>query len=126
MPRALKTCSIPGCPQLCTKGRCDEHRADAERARGTRQQRGYGVGHNRRFRPGVLRRDPLCVCTDTSHGHGPQCLAPSTDADHHPRSKRELIRLGLDSTDPQYGRGLCGQCHKQHTAWAQPGGWHQR
>lgn len=122
MPRALKVCSSPGCPELVERGRCEQCRAEAEQRRGTAAQRGYGTRH-RRFRAGVLRRDPLCVCDDQDHEHGPRCLVPSTVADHHPRSRRELERLGLDPNDPQYGRGLCKQCHDRHTSRAQPGGW---
>lgn len=124
MPRALRVCSTTGCPELTTGGRCQAHRKAAEQARGSRQARGYGPGHERRFRPGVLRREPLCVCEDEAHGHGPRCLRPSTVADHWPRDRRELVRLGLDADDPQYGRGICKACHDQHTAVAQPGGWH--
>jgi 5-methylcytosine-specific restriction protein A len=123
MARALKTCSTPGCPELVASGRCTTHTRQADQRRGTRQQRGYGKAHTNRFRPGVLRRDPLCMCTDTAHGHGPRCLTPSTVADHYPRDKRELQALGLDDNDPQYGRGLCKTCHDHHTAQVQPGGW---
>ncbi|HEX5994454.1 MAG TPA: hypothetical protein VFY84_04870 [Jiangellales bacterium] len=124
MPRALKNCSQPGCWQLVPHGRCDTHRREAEQRRGTRQQRGYGQGHDRRFRPAVLRRDPLCVCTDQHGTHGPQCLRPSTVADHWPLSKRELRARGMDDNDPANGRGLCGPCHSWWTTQAQPGGWH--
>ena len=125
MPRAAKVCSQPGCPEIVEHGRCATHSREADQRRGTRHERGYGREHERRFRRGVLLRDPLCVCTD-DHGHGPQCLAPSTVADHWPRDKRELMRLGLDDNDPQYGRGLCATCHNHHTSQAQPGGWHAR
>lgn len=126
MPRALKTCSTPGCPELVAQGRCDDCRSAADQRRGTRQQRGYGRAHTNRFRPGVLRKDPLCVCTDEGHGHGPQCLTPSTVADHWPRSRRDLVDAGMDANDPQHGRGLCASCHNQHTSVAQPGGWNAR
>ena len=130
MPRALRVCSQPGCPELTDQGRCQAHRKQADRARGTRQQRGYGKAHTNRFRPGVLKRDPLCRCTDqtrtATHHHGPQCLAPSTVADHWPLDKRELIARGMDDNDPAHGRGLCKVCHDHHTAQAQPGGWHTR
>lgn len=124
MPRALKPCSTPGCPELVAKGRCSGCAGEADKRRGTRQERGYSKAHATRFRPGVLRKNPLCVCTDMAHGHGPECLAPSTVADHHPMDKRELIARGLDDNDPRYGRGLCKACHDHHTARAQPGGWH--
>jgi 5-methylcytosine-specific restriction protein A len=124
MPRAMKTCSTPRCPNLVTAGRCATCTTAAEQARGNATSRGYGGRHRRHFRRGVLRRDPLCVCVDQAHGHGPQCLVPSTVADHWPHDRRELVRLGLDPDDPQHGRGLCATCHNQHTSRAQPGGWH--
>jgi 5-methylcytosine-specific restriction protein A len=114
--RALTVCSVPGCPTLTDTGRCPEHRAEAERARGTARQRGYGRGHETRFRPAVLARDPVCVLCQQ---------APSVHADHYPLSRRELVAAGLDPDDPRHGRGLCGPCHSRHTAQEQPGGWHK-
>lgn len=124
MPRALKVCSTPGCPNLTATGRCTKCQGEAEQRRGSRQQRGYGQAHVYRFRVGVLRKHPLCSCTDHTHGHGPRCYSPSTVADHWPLDKRELITRGMDSNDPVHGRGLCKRCHDKHTADAQPGGWH--
>lgn len=126
MPRALKTCPVPGCPELVTSGRCANHEQQADRRRGTRHQRGYSKAHTNRFRPGVLKRNPLCVCTDQTHGHGTECLRPSTVADHWPLSKRELQVQGMDDNDPEHGRGLCKPCHDRHTSTAQPGGWNVR
>ncbi len=122
MPRALKTCSQVGCPELVEKGRCDSHKREAEQRRGTATERGYGHRHRESFRKAVLRRDPLCRCQDA---HAKHCAgyAASTVADHHPRDRRELERLGLNPNDPQYGRGLCAPCHGWHTSQAQPGGW---
>lgn len=92
-------------------------RAQAERARGSTTQQGYTGEHVTRFRAQVLARDPTCVlCGD----------APSTDADHWPRSRKELLAAGCDPNDPQYGRGLCSACHKNETARRQPGGWNRR
>lgn len=126
MPRALRVCPSPGCPNPTPGGRCDQCRAKAEQARGSARRRGYDHRHETHFRPGVLRRDPLCTCTTPGHGHGPQCLRPSSVADHHPHSRRELVAMGMDPYDPQHGRGLCKSCHDQHTAHAQPGGWNAR
>lgn len=126
VPRALRVCPTPGCPELVASGRCDTCRAEAECRRGSAAQRGYGHRHRVSFRRRVLARDPLCTCTDQAlcaDRHGPVCLAAASDADHWPRDKRELRRLGLDEHDPQYGRGLCKGCHGRHTADAQPGGW---
>lgn len=128
MPRrtAWKVCSTPGCPEFTDQGgRCPEHRAEAEQRRGTARQRGYGRGHERRFRPGVLARNPACVCTEQGHGHAALCGQPSVHADHWPLDRRELVARGLDPDDPRHGRGLCGPCHSSHTASAQPGGWNQ-
>lgn len=124
MPRALKVCPTPGCPNLVEAGRCPTCTEQADQQRGTATQRGYGQAHRTRFRPGVLRRDPLCVCTELAHGHGQPCGAISTIADHWPRSKRELQALGLDDNDPRHGRALCTTCHDRETATNQPGGWH--
>lgn len=47
MPRAKRVCGAPSCPRLTDGGRCAEHRQQVERARGTRQQRGYDKTHDR-------------------------------------------------------------------------------
>jgi 5-methylcytosine-specific restriction enzyme A len=114
MPRALTVCSVPGCPQLTPAGRCVDHAREADRARGTAHQRGYGSRHRRVFRRAVLRRDPVCVLCHQ---------APATTADHYPLSRRELEARGLDPDDPRFGRGLCQRCHSRETARNQPGGW---
>lgn len=118
MPRRAgwRVCSTPGCPEFSQGGRCDGCRSEAEQRRGTARQRGYGRGHETRFRPAVLARDPLCAI----------CRArPSVHADHHPLSRRELVAQGLDPDDPKHGRGLCQQCHARETALHQPGGFRQ-
>ena len=46
---SMRLCVVAGCPTLF-KGsdtRCPEHRQQRERARGTRQERGYDAGHDR-------------------------------------------------------------------------------
>lgn len=131
MPHAKKACPVPGCPEVVAAGRCPTHRSAADKARGTAAERGYkDAGHTQRFRPGVLRKNPLCACADTTvtaaHKHGAKCGNPSTVADHYPLSKRELIARGMDDDDPAHGRGLCAGCHGHHTSKAQPGGWNAR
>lgn len=113
---AWRVCSQPGCPEFTQRGRCDDHRSEAEQRRGSARQRGYGKAHETRFRPGVLARDPVCVLCDN---------APSVHADHWPLGRRELTARGLDPDDPKHGRGLCGPCHSSETAQHQPGGWNQ-
>ena len=85
--------------------------------RGSAASRGYGAGHRNRFRPGVLDRDRICVLCK---------VRVATHADHYPRSRDELVALGLDPDDPQYGRGLCEGCDNRQTAARQPGGWNRR
>ena len=115
----MRVCSQPGCPTIydSTDSRCDQHRKIADQAHWART-RGYNTkGHRLRFRPGVLERDPICVLCH---------VAQSTDADHYPLSREDLLEQGLDANDPQHGRGLCSTCHKQQTAQHQPGGWNNR
>lgn len=127
MPRRAgwRVCSTPGCPQYSQGGRCADCRAKAEAKRGSARRRGYGRGHEQQFRPGVLARDPVCVCTEVGHGHVDPCGRPSVHADHWPTSRRELVAAGLNPDDPKHGRGLCGPCHSSETAQHQPGGWNQ-
>jgi len=129
MPKsAWRVCSEPGCPEYTQSSRCTEHQRAAEHRRGTARQRGYGREHERRFRPGVLGRDPVCTCpgcTSCQPGAGRPCAAASVHADHWPMSRRELVAARLDPDDPQHGRGLCQPCHSRSTASEQPGGWNQ-
>lgn len=115
----MKKCNSPGCPSLVPKGqgKCDRHRREAERRRGSPSSRGYGREHRERFREQVLALNPICVI----------CLRrPATEADHFPYSRDELIDLGRDPNDPQFGRGLCRSCHAASTALNQPAGWNAR
>ena len=112
----MRVCNVAGCAAIYEgkQGRCPTHTTQADKRRGTATQRGYtGKGHQQ-FRNAVLQRDPICVLCH---------LAFSTVADHYPHSKRDLDAMGLNSNDPQYGRGLCATCHSVETAQHQPGGW---
>jgi 5-methylcytosine-specific restriction protein A len=114
----MRVCSQPGCPTIypTSEGtRCAEHRRAADRARGTARDRGYTTPGHQAFRTAVLHRDPICVLCRRAF---------STVADHYPRSRKELIELGLNPNDPHAGRGLCKPCHDTSTAEHQPGGWH--
>lgn len=42
----LTVCTEPGCPEYTTSRRCPHHQRNRERARGTRQQRGYDARHD--------------------------------------------------------------------------------
>ncbi|MEU8371448.1 hypothetical protein [Micromonospora tulbaghiae] len=130
MPRAMKVCSKPGCPQLVPAGtgRCAGHRSEANRARGGYATRGGGNAADwRRARAACLARDPLCRCTDERHGHGPVCTAAATVADHYPETKADLVARGVTDPDALHRlRGVCASCHGKHTAETTPGGWNVR
>ena len=114
--RALKVCSVPGCPALLPAGagRCDECAREADHARGSARARGYDRAHETRFRRAVLAAHPVCQRCGT---------AWSKHADHWPVDRHTLVLRGEDPNDPRHGRGLCGRCHSIETANAQPGGW---
>ena len=116
----MRVCSVRGCPTIHdgTNGsRCDEHRRAAKRKH-TKDTAPYRqAGHTKRFRPGVRERDPICVLCN---------IRAATVADHYPKSRKQLVDLGMDPDDPNHGRGLCTQCHNTETAEHQPGGWNQR
>ena len=120
MPRALKICPVPGCPELVESGRCAAHRLEVDRARGSATARGYNTRGHRLFRSAVLERDPICVLCLVERPNTPRL---ATVADHHPLSRRELLARGLDPDDPDSGRGLCKPHHDRETARQQPGGW---
>lgn len=42
-----KVCAEPGCPTLTDKTRCTEHARARDKARGSRQARGYDAAHDR-------------------------------------------------------------------------------
>lgn len=120
MPRASKVCSTTGCPNTMDRGtkrsRCEDCARQAEQRRGSAHTRGYDHTHTTVFRRGVLARHPFC--------QAPGCFRPSTDADHWPLSRRELVTRRLNPNDPKHGRGLCHEHHSRETAKHQPGGWH--
>lgn len=114
---ASRLCTWRGCVEIVDGGgRCDRHKRDADRARGTATQRGYNSPGHAAFRAAVLaKNDGICVLCQ---------LAPATVADHWPTSRRDLIALGQNPDDPRHGRPLCKPCHDGETATSQPGGWH--
>ncbi|WP_329013178.1 hypothetical protein OG271_03935 [Micromonospora rifamycinica] len=116
MPRALKVCAAPGCPELVRTGRCATHATHAEQQRGTAAQRGYDHRWTRR-RAAYLRDHPACRL----------CPAKATVADHHPASRRDLVAQGVADPDADHRlRPLCASCHGRETARHQPGGWNAR
>lgn len=70
MARAKRVCTEVGCPVLTAGGRCDAHRRQADRARGTRQQRGYDRTHDRTRATHLRRATPTTPCARCSHPLG--------------------------------------------------------
>lgn len=126
--KALSVCSQPGCPALCSGGRCDDHKRQAEQRRGNAYQRGYGGKAWQASRDAVLTSDPLCVCQDDGHGHdGRPCGEPSSVSDHYPHERKELVAAGVPDPDaPHRMRGVCSGCHNRKTGATTPGGWNAR
>lgn len=59
-----RVCIEPDCPTLTDKTRCERHRSERERARGTRQERGYDADYDRRRRSDLdaYARGDLLTC----------------------------------------------------------------
>lgn len=115
MPRAMRVCPTPGCPNLTSGGRCQGCRSEAEERRGSRQARGYDAAWERK-RARYLTAHPICVL----------CSGMATVADHHPTSRRDLLAQGVTDLDADHRlRALCAPCHSSETARLQPGGWNR-
>jgi hypothetical protein len=59
----MRVCLEPGCPTLTRNTRCDSHTRAKDKARGTRQQRGYGKLHaaeRKRWAPLVATGNVKC------------------------------------------------------------------
>lgn len=71
----MKVCSEPGCPTLTKATRCTQHTRAKDRARGTRQQRGYDAAHEAeraRWTPLVATGNVKCWrCGEYIPGAGP-------------------------------------------------------
>lgn len=83
MARAKKICAKPGCPAITAATHCPPHAAEAERARGTRESRGYGTEHRalrKRWAPMVATGDVLCArCQQPIQPGKPWALDHSDD-----------------------------------------------
>ena len=57
-----KPCLEPGCGRLSPNSRCLEHTRAKDRARGTRQQRGYDTAHDQARAAAIATYDPADLC----------------------------------------------------------------
>ena len=116
-------CNVGLCPNERAPGsaQCLDHRRALERDRGTSAERGYNSKRWLSTKRTVKRRDPFCTCTEPNcHNENPDgggCMQVSTDVDHHPEGRKELLARGVkDPDDPKFCRGLCHSCHSRKTA----------
>lgn len=123
MARAWSVC--PRCPEPVPKaGMCARCRAASDKDRRP-EGNPYSTAAHLAFREDVLAKHPRCVCPGDCDEHTGWCGKVSTVADHHPHERRDLVAMGLDPNDKDYGRGLCKWCHDRHTARTSPGGWNR-
>lgn len=61
---SLRVCLEPGCPDLTHVSRCERHTRERDRARGTRQQRGYDAAYDaqRKADVGALASGAVLIC----------------------------------------------------------------
>lgn len=103
---SARLCS--GCRQII-RGRCPtctkQQRQEADQARGSSTERGYGSHWRRVIRPAFLRANPICVlCGSLAH-------VP----DHWPETRASLVARGVEDPDaPHRLRALCKECHDLH------------
>lgn len=112
----MRVCAEPGCPVVSTTTRCYDHARDRDKARGTRQQRGYDAAHDRlradyqrRMDAGesftCWRRGPRCTVTidpkrwrlghddiDRTKYRGPECV---------PCNQATAGRISPDAYEPR-------------------------
>lgn len=113
MTRLAGICNVPGCPAIATgKGKCDIHRQEADRARGTAAQRGYNYKWAR-TRGRYLQLHPTCEQSG--------CDAAATDV-HHIDGRGPG---GVNGHQHSNLRALCKSHHSALTAREQPGGWNR-
>jgi 5-methylcytosine-specific restriction endonuclease McrA len=111
--RPLRPCPVSNCPELVEKGRCPTHERQADRSRGTAQQRGYSYGwakYSARFR----RTHPLCGDKDADAylSTASQCRregrVSASVVTHHIRPHRPNPELFMDHRNHE---ALCERCH---------------
>lgn len=102
--RAARPCNKPWCKNLrpCPVHDVEQQRVDV---RPSAARRGYDYRW-RRKRAAFLRTHPFC-----------ECGAAATVADHHPLTRVELVRAGVEDPDAeQYLVARCASCHSRKTA----------
>lgn len=65
----MRVCAEPGCPEPTASTRCPTHTRDRDKARGTRQQRGYDSDYDHRRKADVHAMANGAVLTCWRCGH---------------------------------------------------------
>lgn len=102
--RTLTVCTTPGCAELTTRGRCDEHHREARRATDARRPSGAARGSTRRwatFRKTYLTQHPTC----TTDG----CNRSAVDVHH-------LDGCGRTGPRAYEEDNLAALCHEHHSS----------
>ena len=106
---ALKPCTWPGCPALCTGGRCDQHRRLQDQQRGSASARGYDSAW-RKAREAWLRAHPLCACERCDEGRIRVTAATVVDHRIPHRGNKALF------WDRNNWQSMAESCHNRKTA----------
>lgn len=77
---SLTICNEPGCATPVPRGKCPEHKRQADKARGSSTQRGYGGSHQRRRAAAIANAKPTDPCTRCGQPIG--CDPTTLDLDH--------------------------------------------
>ncbi len=109
---APKACSQQPCPHPALPGgKCQEHKAKAERDRGTAWQRGYTTRWYRATRMWIRADYMRNFCADPFKVHGPR-LEPGTQVDHIIPHRGDTVLFWDFEHNLQV---LCASCHSRKT-----------
>jgi len=115
---ALRVCAQPGCPELIPTGtrdgRCDQHRRERDRARGTRQQRGYDADYDARRAADAqaMRNGTVFTCWrcgrpiqphDYSLGHCDDTKAVIHGPEHYHQCNQAAANKSAPCPHPSHG-----------------------
>lgn len=89
-----RPCLEPGCPRLTSNTRCHDHERERDKARGTRQERGYDADYDRaRLDYGRrMARGETFICWRCAELGKPHLVDPTDWHCGHDNDDRSLIR----------------------------------
>lgn len=101
----MRVCLETGCPRTTKRTRCDEHERARDKARGTRQERGYDAEFER------AKRDPAYVAAT----HCVSCDEPFTASNPKTAGHSTALRKGGQ------GSAIVPQCRRCNYGWRRTG-----